>query len=64
MRRFWESPAGQGILTQLCNESNIMRVVPTHVTRRTALPDLLSLGHVDYPADYQFIELYREWQER
>jgi hypothetical protein len=36
----------------------------THVTRRRAPPDQMSLVHIDYPLDFELKEVLDEWKER
>lgn len=62
---FWESPEGNTLLrARFGDSSGDLNVFPTHVTRRNAPPDHLSLVHIDYPSWYGLSDLYREWHNR
>jgi len=62
---FWKSPEGLGLLrARFGNAAGDLNVFPTHVTRRKAPPDHLSLVHIDYPSSYDLKDLYSEWQSR
>ena len=70
---FWKSPQGCRILEQRFGVNNNphndtnqtqLRVLATHITRRTAPPNHISLAHVDYPVDYNLKNLWHEWSNR
>lgn len=63
---FWESPNGLALLQARFGQDAMRnaKVFPTHVTRRNAPPDHLSLVHIDYPPSFSVRDLYREWQSR
>lgn len=62
---FWKSPEGAAILrARFGDVADDLKVFPTHVTRRSAPPDHLSLIHIDYPSSYDLKDLYSEWKTR
>lgn len=69
VQEFWSSPQGTALLHQrfgdgAMNDDVSYVALPTHVTRRRAPPDHLSLVHIDYPHDITLPDLLCEWQSR
>lgn len=62
---FWKSSKGLALLQARFGQGfTDLRVFPTHVTRRRAPPDHLSLVHIDYPSSFDLNTLYQEWGSR
>eukprot|EP00640_Fibrocapsa_japonica_P003582 CAMPEP_0113934530 /NCGR_PEP_ID=MMETSP1339-20121228/1858_1 /TAXON_ID=94617 /ORGANISM="Fibrocapsa japonica" /LENGTH=302 /DNA_ID=CAMNT_0000936381 /DNA_START=137 /DNA_END=1042 /DNA_ORIENTATION=+ /assembly_acc=CAM_ASM_000762 len=68
VERFWRSAQGLAFLRarfhyNLDPKQNV-HVLPTHVTRRKAPPDEMSLVHIDYPQSHGLLDLTTEWWSR
>lgn len=62
---FWKSTEGLAILkARFGDDAQTVEAFPTHVTRRRAPPDHLSLVHIDYPLSFNLNDLYSEWKSR